>query len=113
RGQIFTFFQPMWRHQFGYDGRMRLLGADKRDRSELSFILSLEKKWLDDRLTTTATVLYDPNEGSWIFQDTVKWIFSNYLSAQIRYTGFSGSSHDLVGMYDEWDNLGFEIKYAF
>lgn len=112
-GEVFTFFQPMWRHQFGYDGRMRLVEEDKLNRSEISFILSLEKKWLDDRLTLTSTFYYDPKEGSWLFQDTVKWIFSNYLSAQLRYTGFSGSPHDLIGMYDEWDNLGFEVKYVF
>jgi hypothetical protein len=113
RGEIFTFFQPMWRYQFGYDGQLRTSLNNKIERSELSFILSLTKKWLDDRLVFTTTFYYTPQQGDWLFQDTIYWSFSNYFSAQIRFTGFSGHSTDLMGMYQDWDNLGFEIKYTF
>lgn len=113
-GQVFAFLQPMWRYQFGYDGHLRFLNEkNKRERSELSVILSLTKHWLDDQLGFSTTFMYNPDQGSWLFQNTLAWTLSNYLSAQIRYTGFSGSSADLLGMYDDWDNLGIEVKYSF
>jgi hypothetical protein len=113
QGDIFTFFQPMWRYQFGYDGQLRNGFNNKIERSEISFILSLTKKWYDDRLVFTSTFFYTPDQGDWLFQDTLSWTFSNYLSAQARFTGFSGHSTDLMGMYEDWDNIGFEIKYTF
>ena len=113
-GEVFAFLQPMWRHQFAYDGHLRFLNEKTQmDRSELSVILSLSKHWLDDQLGFSTTFMYNPDQGSWLFQDTLTWTISNVLSTQIRYTGFSGDSADILGMYDDWDNLGVELKYTF
>ena len=111
-GKINTLFQYGWKYQFGYDDRFRCLG-NKMKRLDQTVILSISKKWYSNRLKLATAFYYRPDEGSWKFRDTLSWVFSDYITAQVRYTGFTGPSDDIYGMYDKWDNIGFEVKYSF
>jgi hypothetical protein len=110
-GKINTLFQLDWRYQFGYDDSFRSVGS-KMKRFDPTALCSISKKWYSDRLNLT-TSFYYRTEGSWKFKDTLSWRFSDYITAQVRYTGFTGPSDDIYGMYDKWDNIGFEVKYSF
>ena len=44
----------------------------------------------------------------------VKYKFSQFVTGQLVYNGYdTGSSQDLYGQYDKWDNIGWELKYEF
>jgi len=111
-GRLTTLLQYSWKYNFGYDSDFRSLGS-KLKRYDPAWLFSMSRKWFSNRLQVTTTFYYRPGEGSWKFKDTLSWAFSDYFSAQVRYTGFTGPSDDIYGMYDKWDNLGFEFKYNF
>jgi len=96
-GEINTLFQFGWKYQFSYDDSFRCLGC-RMKRFDPTLLLSISKKWYSNRLKLATAFYYRPGEGSWKFKDTLSWAFSDY----IRY-----------GMYDKWDNIGFEVKYSF
>ena len=40
--------------------------------------------------------------------------FSQYVRGQMVYTGYdTGSSTDIYGQYNQWDNIGWELSYEF
>ena len=46
----------------------------------------------------------------------VKYKFSQFITGQLVYNSYdlgTGSNFDLYGMYDKWDNFGWELKYEF
>ena len=111
-GEINTLFQFNWKYQCGYKRDFRRFGA-RMKRLDSTLLVSISKKWFGNRLKLASSFYCRPGEGSWKFKDTLSWEFSDYITAQLRYTGFSGPSDDIYGMYDKWDNIGCEVKYAF
>ncbi|MCD6561467.1 MAG: hypothetical protein J7L16_06900 [Deltaproteobacteria bacterium] len=111
-GEISTLFQFAWKYQPGYDSSFKSLGC-RMKRFDPTLSLSVSKQWYNDRLKLTTIFYSRPGEGSWKFKDTISWTFSDYVSAQIRYTGYSGPDDDIYGMYSKWDNLGVEFTYRF
>ena len=46
----------------------------------------------------------------------VKYKFSQFITGQLVYNSYdlgNGRNFDLYGMYDKWDNFGWELKYEF
>lgn len=117
RDQISTTFQIWHNRWFKFHEKERspgLMGwSYKRDWGGLILACSKAYLSLENRLSTGISFYSYFSEGDFRIRPWAKWEISNYLYFLVEFQGYSGNSNDVVGPYEDWDNLRFELVYNF
>jgi hypothetical protein len=121
-GNTSVIFQPSFYYTF--DWRQTLgngFGGGVGDEWNLLPVFFIERpfRFTRDRLRLSLTIypyLSGPVRG-WQGLKTkaiASYNFSQFITGKLIYTTYSsGGRTDVYGQYDKWDNIGWEISYAF
>ena len=121
-GNTSVIFQPSFYYTF--DWRQTLgpgFGGGVGDEWSLLPVFFIERpfRFTRDRLRLSLTIypyLSGPVRG-WQGLKTkavASYNFSQFITGKLIYTTYSsGGPTDVYGQYDKWDNIGWEISYAF
>jgi hypothetical protein len=116
-GQITTSTQIWHNHWSGFHGRDRRPGLTgwSRKRDWGGILLSISKTFqrFENRLVIGTTLYSYFSEGDSRIRSWAEWKVSDYVKSRIGFQGFAGNSNDVVGPYEDWDTVSFQLVYDF
>lgn len=113
-GRVYGFYQPMMSHYLGWS---KSLGINRRSLGHVFFINKTYRSF-EDRLNTCLYTFISTGSplNKWQGMKSIlliRWVCSDNIQIKLTYTDYRGGDNDLYGQFDLWDNVGWEIKYAF
>ncbi|MFQ5904201.1 MAG: hypothetical protein ACE5JO_10970 [Candidatus Binatia bacterium] len=115
--QISTSTQIWHNRWFGFHGNERRPGLTswnlKRDWGGMLFSISKPFQRFENRLKLGTTLYSYFSEGDFRIRSWFEWKASDYLKFQTFSQAFAGNSNDVVGPYEDWDTVRFQMIYDF
>jgi hypothetical protein len=121
-GRSTLIFQASWYQTFNYKSGLGAgFGGGFGDRWSFVPVVYFARPFAfsRDRLSMEATVfpLINGSNTGWGGVKSklrLSYKFSQFVKGNLLYTGYdTGSSTDVYGQYNKWDNIGWELSYEF